>query len=460
MNTYVLIVGIAGIIILSFFFNILAKRTNIPSVLLLIILGMGLKGVLTHYHVLDEDLQLGSILEILGNVGLVMIVLEAALDLKLEREKTPLIISSFLTAILALGGSMIALGAFFMYIFPGTGAYTAILYATPLSIMSSAIIIPSVGGLTGAKKEFMVYESTFSDILGIMVFYFMIGAEGGAGGGSIFWEIVLNILATTVLSVVVAYVLVYLFQHLQMQVKLFLIIGILLLMFALGKIFHLSSLLIILAFGLVLNNTDLFFQGFLKKYFDREKVKPILHDFHNLTLESAFLIRTFFFVVFGFSITISSLYDWEVAVNSFAIVAILFLIRWIILKVVVRKNILPQLWIAPRGLITVLLFFTLAESSSQIEQFDAGLLLYPILITSIIMMVALISYRGEKVTDVLFHSVPILNKMSDPERKEELEKRMEANTELQDFDGFSLRVEEEEPSDETPTEMGPSDEEE
>lgn len=463
MNTYVLIVGIAGIIILSFFFNILAKRTNIPSVLLLILLGMGLKGVLTHYDVLSEDLQLGSILEILGNVGLVMIVLEAALDLKLEREKTPLIIRSFLTALLALGGSMIAIGAFFMYIFPDSmqDPYVAILYATPLSIMSSAIIIPSVGGLTGAKKEFMVYESTFSDILGIMVFYFMIGADGGAGGGSIFWEIILNILATTVLSVVVAYVLVYLFQHLQMQVKLFLIIGILLLMFALGKIFHLSSLLIILAFGLVLNNTELFFQGFLKKYFDTEKVRPILHDFHNLTLESAFLIRTFFFVVFGFTITISSLYNWEVAVNSFAIVAILFVVRWIILKLVVRQNILPLLWIAPRGLITVLLFFTLEESSVRVSEFDTGLLLYPILITSIIMMVALISYRGEKVTDVLFHSVPILNKMSDPERKEELEKRIEANTELQDFDGFSHRDEDdEESSGDSPTKEDNSDEEE
>ncbi|XOV66008.1 MAG: cation:proton antiporter [Fluviicola sp.] len=438
MNTYVLIVGIAGIIILSFFFNILAKRTNIPSVLLLILLGMGLKGILGHYKLVG-DIDLGPILEILGNVGLVMIVLEAALDLRLDKEKAPLIIRSFLTALLALGGSMIAIGFFFYYIFPGTDLYTCILYATPLSIMSSAIIIPSVGGLTGAKKEFMVYESTFSDILGIMVFYFMIGADGGAGGGSIFLEILLNILATAVLSVVVAYVLVYMFQHLQMQVKLFLIIGILLMMFALGKLLHLSSLLIILAFGLVLNNTELFFQGFLKKYFDREKVRPIVHDFHNLTLESAFLIRTFFFVVFGFTIVVSSLYDWEVAVNSFAIVGILFAVRWVILKLIVRKNINPELWIAPRGLITVLLFFTLAESSNQIEQFDAGLLLYPILITSIIMMVALILYRGEKVTDVLFHTVPILGKTNDPEQLEEFKKRMEQNTQRQDFDGFSSR---------------------
>jgi NhaP-type Na+/H+ or K+/H+ antiporter len=173
--------ALAGIIILSFFFNIISKKTNIPSVLLLILLGMGLKIGLKSAGIF-KDVELDSILEILGNVGLVMIVLEAALDLKLEKEKTGMIFKAFLVALLGIGGSMFALGAFFVYIFPSAGWYTAILYAIPLSIMSSAIIIPSVGGLRGLKKEFMVYESTFSDILGIMVFYFMLGADGHAGG--------------------------------------------------------------------------------------------------------------------------------------------------------------------------------------------------------------------------------------------------------------------------------------
>ena len=88
---------------------------------------------------------------------------------------------------------------------------------------------------------------------------------------------------------------------------------------------------------------------------------------------------------------------------------------------------------------TVLLFFTLAESSYTIVQFDTGLLLYPILITSIIMMVALISYRGEKVTEVLFHTVPIIGKTENAEQKEEFKKRMEENTQIRDFDGFSNR---------------------
>jgi len=408
MTPYFLIIALAGIIILSFFFNVISEKTNIPSVLMLIGLGMGLKAWMTSQGIIDDDLELDSILEVLGNVGLVMIVLEAALDLKLERDKRGLILRSFLIALLGIGGSMFALGGFFMYIFPDTSLYTAIIYAIPLSIMSSAIIIPSVGRLIENKREFMVYESTFSDILGIMTFYFMIGADGGAGGGSLILEISLNVLGTIVLSVIVAYVMVYLFQHLQMQVKLFLIIGILMLLFAVGKIFHLSSLLLILAFGLVLNNTDLFFQGRLSKIFDKEKVKPILHDFHTLTLESAFLIRTFFFVIFGLSISISSLYNFEVAVNSAVIVAVLYCIRYLLLRVFGKGHMFPEVFIAPRGLITVLLFFVVAKNESfTIENFDTGLLLYPILITSMIMMVALITYRGEKVTDVIFQKLPL-----------------------------------------------------
>lgn len=419
--------AVAGIVILSFFFNVLAKRTNIPSVLMLIGLGMILKYITEQYGIVDDDLPLDILLEVLGNVGLVMIVLEAALDLKLEREKKGLIIRSFLVALVGMGGTVFGLAAFFMYIFPSASVYSATLYAIPLSIMSSAIIIPSVGRLQGKKKEFMVYESTFSDILGIMVFYFMVGADASSSAGNIVWEVVINILVTIIISVVIAYVMVYLFQHLLMQVKLFLIIAVLLLLFAIGKSMHLSALLIILTFGLVLNNTDVFFQGRLSKVFDREKVKPILHDFHVLTLESAFLIRTFFFVVFGFSIVISSLYNWKVAVNSLAIVGIFYLVRYLTLRLFAREYLMPELFIAPRGLITVLLFFVLDKKDiPHIDAFDSGLLLYPILISSIIMMIALITYRGEKVTDVIFKRIP----------NDKKDQNASKNVENVDFDGF------------------------
>jgi hypothetical protein len=191
-----------------------------------------------------------------------MIVLEAALDLDLKREKIGLILKSFFVALIALVLSSFAIAYIIMYTIQDVAdLYKALIYAVPLSIMSSAIIIPSVGGLKGNKKEFMVYESTFSDILGIMFFYFLIGAEAGASSSEIAIDVLKNIGVTVLISIILSYALVYVFQKLKSQVKLFLIIAVLMFMYALGKKFHLSSLLIILFFGLVLNNTSLFFRG-------------------------------------------------------------------------------------------------------------------------------------------------------------------------------------------------------
>jgi hypothetical protein len=50
---------------------------------------------------------------------------------------------------------------------------------------------------------------------------------------------------------------------------------------------------------------------------------------------------------------------------------------------------LPQLFIAPRGLITVLLFYAIPEEA-KIETFEPGILLFVIIGTSLIMTAAMI----------------------------------------------------------------------
>ena len=57
-----------------------------------------------------------------------------------------------------------------------------------------------------------------------------------------------------------------------------------------------------------------------------------------------------------------------------------------------RKNIFPLLYIAPRGLITILLFFQIysAYDSFASDAFDRGILLQVIFITSLVMTISLI----------------------------------------------------------------------
>lgn len=387
LNPYNLIIGASIIIILSFFYGELARKTNIPSVLMLIISGILIKFGLDAVGIGDFDFF--PYLEILGIVGLIMIVLEAALELELKREKYIPILKAFIIALVGLLASIWIAAIILHQFIPGMSMEAAWLYATPLSILSSAIIIPSVSGLTENKKEFHVYESTFSDILGIMIFYFLAGqldaAEHANGLAGFFG----NVLLTVVLSFIVSYLIVLIFQNIKSHTKLFLLIAVLLMLYAIGKKMHLSSLIIILIFGLLIANMKLFFVGPLSKWLDLKKAKHIYEGLHVITMETAFVVRTFFFVIFGITISLASLASVNVVIVSLLIIASIYLIRFVILRIAIGKDILPQLFIAPRGLITILLFYAIPKEA-EVAGFEAGILLFIIIGTSLIMTAAMI----------------------------------------------------------------------
>ncbi len=407
-NAYYDILVICGVVIISYSFGWISKLTKIPSVLLLIMLGIGFQFLLAELD-MNVSPRLMDLLELLGIVGLIMIVLEAALDLKLTSKKKGLVFKAFAVAFIALAGSCAAISFIIMH-FLGFNFYTSLVYAIPLSVMSSAIIIPSVKHLPELKKEFMVYESTFSDILGIMVFYFVVDADENATTSSTIIEIIATVGITIVLSVILSYLLVLVFQNLRDNARLFLLISILVMLYSIGKIFHLSSLIVILVFGLILSNYELFFRKKLKKLINGDMLAGINKEFHLVTLESAFVVRTFFFVVFGITLDLQSLFDLETAIISLSIVASLYAVRFIVLRIFL-KDVLTELFIAPRGLITILLFFGIPAKYMQ-DSFSSGILLYTILFTGVLMTVGLMLHKDEAadVNDLSFESLADLDR--------------------------------------------------
>lgn len=392
MGSYTLIIAASVIIIVSFVFGEIAKRTNVPAVLMLIFLGVGLQYTLGLFGLSDTDFF--TYLEVLGIIGLIMIVLEAALELELKPEKYLPIAKSFGIALIGLLASTWAAAEILKGLIAGMTTQVAWMYATPLSILSSAIIIPSVTEMRADKKEFHIYESTFSDILGIMLFYFLAGriplheGEEAHGGGVL--SFILITAGTVIGSVLVAYLMIYVFQHIKSQTKLFLLIAVLLLLYAVGKDqFHLSSLIIILIFGLVIANMKKFFRGPLTKFLNVRKAHEIYENLHTITMETAFVVRTFFFVVFGLTISIASVLNVQVAMISGLIILSIYAIRFVLLRLFVGQDILPQLFVAPRGLITVLLYYAIPVNI-KVEGFDSGILLFIIIGTSLIMTVAMI----------------------------------------------------------------------
>lgn len=401
---YYIIIAASLSVILSYFFNRFSSKTNIPSVLLLIILGILIKESISYFGV-NKSLILNAfeeirLLEVLGTLGLILIVLEAALELKLEKNKRGLILKSFSIALIGLLLCLFSIASIFQLIWAEISFLNALIYATPLSILSSAIVIPSVINLEKEDEEFHIYESTFSDILGIMIFYFLTSLDGEHGSSGAISTFSINLIITIALSVILSYVMIYLFQNLETKIKLFLMISVLILLFSIGKLLHLSSLLVILIFGLILNNYKLFFIGPLKKYLKPISIEKIKESFLMITIETAFVIRTFFFIIFGFSISIAALVDLEVALISLAVLVLIYLTRALSLLPFQKSRLFRTTVIAPRGLITLLLFYSIPEKF-LLEEFKTGILLFVIIITSLIMISGLVNKKNSLEEEVI-----------------------------------------------------------
>ncbi|MEJ7665492.1 MAG: hypothetical protein WKG07_41190 [Hymenobacter sp.] len=138
--------------------------------LLLLLTGIGLRQW-AEYQGIDLHVP-KTVLEMApGIIGLIMIVLEGALDL-LSRDKVALIRSSLAAALMLVAQ---AAGHWRAAALVAGGQLGKPACSMPSRWSSSAAPLPSsVAGLTGDKKqEFIVYESTFSGILGIMLFGFV-----------------------------------------------------------------------------------------------------------------------------------------------------------------------------------------------------------------------------------------------------------------------------------------------
>lgn len=390
MSTLTILIVLPLLIIFSYLFDIISRKTKFPAVILLMFTGIIIRTGTTLYGFTEFGF-LENLIPVLGTVGLILIVLEGALELDIKRDKLPVILKGFFAAGIILVLNVLGVYLLF-YHFLGIGHQAAVIFAIPLSIISSAVAIPSSASLFERDKEFVVYESTFSDILGIMLFNYairqfetnqtMISMESIVGLG-------LQIIGVIVVSLFITYCLFQLLQKIEHHVKFFLILALLVLVYALGKFFHLPALVTIFIFGLFLSNVKTLLPDFMKRNLDLEETKKGLHEFHILTAESTFLVKTFFFLFFGFSINLSEFTTIDPFLYGLLIFGVMFGIRYAYFTTTTFKlKPSPLVFISPRGLISILLFLQIKEipfMDGIITVIDERVLLVVILASMLIM---------------------------------------------------------------------------
>lgn len=386
MTNYI-ILALCLIVIIAYFFDITSKYTKIPGVGMLILLGIGIQLLVSYTGFSLPNMR--PLLPVIGTIGLILIVMEASLDIKLQRGKTVLLIKSISSAILLFVFSV----TIFTLIMVNLMDYKlsdSLLNSIPLGIISSAVAISSSVHLDPEQKEFIVYESSFSDIIGILVFDFIVLNQDSIGRGIVNFTI--NGIFTIVLAAAITSVLAILLHKITYHVNYIFILTSVVTAYVIAELIHMPALFLVLVFGIALSNSQLVEHSVIRRYVDFEKFRNDLDSFRKILRELTFIVRSFFFVMFGYYTSIKGIFNLRNIMVSLLITAGILLLRWFFFRFVIKIPSLTLVFFAPRGLITILLFLSIPEVS-RIPLINEEVVTIVILMTIIVMIVTNIFSR-------------------------------------------------------------------
>ncbi len=130
-----------------------------------------------------------------------------------------------------------------------------------------------------------------------------------------------------------------------------------------------------------------------------EKFRPLklqveVDKFKEVTIEATFIVRATFFILFGFLMNPDEIFNLNSLPLAGAIVFIILLIRWVTLKIAGLPT-SPLLYVAPRGLITILLFLAIVPEQA-IPMVNKSLVIQTVLLSVVAMMIGLMTTRKEE----------------------------------------------------------------
>jgi Kef-type K+ transport system membrane component KefB len=392
--TSTIIISFCTLMLIAYLFDLSASKTKIPSVILLLLLGWLLHQVTEFLGIHLPDFS--NFLPVLGSLGLILIVLEGSLELNLGKSKLGLIRKSFLGALLSMFVMTFLLSFLFQYL-GGFPFRNCLINAIPFSVISSAIAIPSVRGISTANKEFVIYESSLSDILGVIFFNFiMLNTDYGV---KTFANFGFQLIIIVVISFIATIGLTILLRKIEHHIKFIPIILLIILIYTVLEMYKLPSLIFILTFGLFIGNLYKFKSFKWIKKLHPEELKIEDQKFKEITIEGAFLVRALFFILFGYLLETAEIINTDTLLLAGGIVAFIFFFRVLQLKLS-RLPLKPLLFVAPRGLITILLFLSIVPAQ-RLQLVNKSLIVQVIIITAFIMMFGLMAFPVKEKTVIV-----------------------------------------------------------
>ena len=335
-------------------FNAWFSRGRIPDVLLLMLIGI-LVGPVSGW-VSPEQLEGTG--PVFASLTLLFILFDSGIDMRLDTIRkywsgvVQVTLSSFV-----LSMSLVAVLAYFVI---GLEMQVAMMLGSMVAGTAAAIVIPMARQMRVSDKTrvMLTLESAISGVLCIVVsLAFIEGLKmGNLNIGSTIGRVLASVLMALVIGVVGGIVWSSFMDRIRkLQNSMFLTPAFVFVLYGLTESLGYSGAIAALAFGLVLGNPEYFEMSFLKKLRLRQ-MTPLEEDEKSFFKEFVFILKTYFFVYVGICIPFT---NYTALMYGAIIAAALFVLRFVLVAVVGRKNTLEDRltvsMLIPKGLVSAVL---------------------------------------------------------------------------------------------------------
>mgnify|MGYP002862853817 FL=1 len=380
----IIILSIGLIVFIAHIFKSIFERTNIPDVLLLIILGIFI--TLSGF----DSTSFTSVGNILFEIALALILFEAGIHLKFNsllqsiKSYSFLIFSTFLLTTLA-----VFLISHYLFVF---SFQHSLLLGIILASISPAVVIPLIENINTSNnlKSTAIVEATLTDVLSIFLVISIIHDSGSdvfqlsKFSKSLFFLI----LKSCAIGIGASIIWSYVFMKIRtFPNTIFTSIAFILILFGLSHSIEASAPITILFFSMIISlpsNSKVRYYG--------EKIKISLIEFteteKTLYSEVIFIVKTFFFVYLGmkmssFDISFHVIF---IFIKSLLLTISIYSIRYLILVIFKKNKEGNNLLLAmiPKGLAAAVLISMIKDSSEDLILLTYGVILNSIFISSIL----------------------------------------------------------------------------
>jgi potassium/hydrogen antiporter len=355
MDITTILIALGLLIFGAHIFSALFNKTRIPSVLLLLLIGL-MAGPVFHWISPEFFGNFGSVFTTLT---LITILFESGTNLQIGELKRSVLGATALTLVnflIALGIG-IAIGRLLLNL---DWMYSLFLGAA-LGGTSSAVVIPMVNQLRpGAKAGTMLFlESAFSDVLCLVVSLALLGGiETGQlsvlgmfsnMGVSLIFALLIGIGFGVVWTIFLKKVLT------GMKNTMFTSFATAFILYGLAEKLNLNGGLCVLAYGITMGNIGN--SHFFKRMFQANEESTLNQEEKNFYSEIVFILQTYFFVYIGISIQLDN--PWHILVGGI-LVAGIFLSRILSARVIGKKGTDTRdrrliMALGPKGLVAAVL---------------------------------------------------------------------------------------------------------